>query len=361
MSVGTLVTDAAALTRFETASSALQGSTAFAQVEPPKSVVAFDLRGAAGTLLAHADPLVSHAARRDAIVSFAGMPAGQLASGVAQSPAWRVAPLVDRVMAYPVLDLPAYTLLATYDRTRFCPGIDEVPTDSVTLLETNPRFIAAFMAGLNHETNRELLWRRYPTDQKGTPFRRFWERLDGQRDIPPMHEWTTAALADQTTDPKGNLVLLIRGQLLHRYPNTIVVAIRATGPHDPSENPVDVRVPVFSGRFDPDVSFFGFPLHRADVVADPGWFFALMEPLTEPRFGLDENVDPPRPQGAHPGSWNDVAWSDLPVAPGAHLHWRDLVALGVPGSVQQADGVAAALFQRPFELLVLGKYLVAAQ
>ena len=187
------------------------------------------------------------------------------------------------------------TYLARYDRTRFCPGVDEVPTESVTLLETNPRFIASFMVGLNHETNRELLWRRYPTDQPGTPFRHFWARLDGQSDIAPMHEWPTAALADQTTDPKGNLVLLLRGELLHRYPNTIVVAIRATAP----DKPIRAR-PTSCTRSSAAGStrtsrFFGFPLHRADVVADPGWFFALMEPLTEPRFGLDENVDPPRP------------------------------------------------------------------
>ena len=31
------------------------------------------------------------------------------------------------------------------------------------------------MVGLNHEMARELLWREYPTDQRGSYFRQFWD------------------------------------------------------------------------------------------------------------------------------------------------------------------------------------------
>ena len=65
--------------------------------------------------------------------------------------------LLDRVMAYPQLDLPAYAYLAQYDRTRFCPGVDEVPPESITLLETNPRFIAGVHG------------RAQPRDEQGAP------------------------------------------------------------------------------------------------------------------------------------------------------------------------------------------------
>ena len=34
-----------------------------------------------------------------------------------------------------------------------------------------------------HGASRELLWRRYPTDQRGTPLRRFWDRIDGGNDV----------------------------------------------------------------------------------------------------------------------------------------------------------------------------------
>ena len=58
------------------------------------------------------------------------------------------------------------------------------------------------MVGLNHEFARELLWREYPTDQRGSTFRQFWDRArvlrrrersatrrckESLRDIPPLH------------------------------------------------------------------------------------------------------------------------------------------------------------------------------
>jgi len=55
------------------------------------------------------------------------------------------------------------------------PGLGHVPPNTVTLLETNAKFIEAFMVGLNTEMGRELLWRGFPTDQRGTYFRQFWE------------------------------------------------------------------------------------------------------------------------------------------------------------------------------------------
>jgi hypothetical protein len=157
-------------------------------------------------------------------------------------------------------------------------------------------------------------------------------------------------------------VLLLRGQLLRRYPNTIVLAIRATGPRAPSDDPADLLYPVFAGQFDPDVSFFGFSLTDTDLQQGQGWFFALMEPVTEPRFGFDETVDVTR--AGPPAAWSDVAWPDLPsVVPGGRLPWSALndLAVSLTPSVREADQVAAALFQRPFQLLVHHRHLVAPE
>jgi hypothetical protein len=296
------------------------------------------------------------------MVSLGGRQLSALLADPGLLPAWRVPARFDRVMAFPRLDLAAYHYLADYDRTRFCPGVDEVPPESITLLETNPRFIAGFMAGLNHETNRELVWRRYPTDGRGTPWQRFWRRTDNGPDIHEMHTWGPRLGKDtlpfQTVDPAGNVVLLLRGDLLRRYPNTMAVAVRAVASprgNKPSDDPADLRTPVFAGTFDPDVSFFGFPLVSADLTAGEGWFFALLEPVTEPRFGFDETVGR---ETASPASWNDVAWPDLAVEPAGLLSVSTLAGLGLAPSVGQADGVAAALFQRPFKLLVHARHLV---
>jgi hypothetical protein len=352
-----LVRDTQVLARFETALALQRDTTALTTAAPVATLVPYDLAAATRALRGHTDPAVSQALRRDALVSLAGLTVAAL--GDPAEPfsvdGWWATRGLDRVMAHPVFGDPASDRLTRYDRNRFCPGIDSIPPDSVTLLETNPRFIAAFMAGLNHETNRELLWRGYPTDSRGTPFRRFWRRLDGKDDIPPIHGWRNGSLAAQTTDPKGNLVLLVRGDLLRRYPNTVVVALPALGPRQPDHT--RVLLPVFSGRFDPDVSFYGFPLVDTDLEAGEGWFFGLMEPVTEPRFGLDETRGGPSGGGAANAA-DALAWPATGVEPGGHLGSAAFGALHLNPAAHGADDVAATLFQRPFALYVHARHLV---
>jgi hypothetical protein len=357
-----LVKDAATIARYEAAIGDLVLHSALAVEPVVPQLVAFALAGAVAATTARLDPLVVHPARLDTMVSVAGHGLAAILADPSLVAAWRLPRLFDRVMAYPQLNLPAYSSLAAYDRTRFCPGVDEVPPESITLLETNPRFVAGFLGGLNHETNKELLWRGYPTDGRGTPWRRFWRRTDDAPDIFEIHAWGDHGghddLAWQTTDPLGNLVLLLRGDLLRRYPRTMAVAIRAVrvgGVQRPSDSLADLRTPVFAGQFDPDVSFFGFPLVSDDLTRDEGWFFGLLEPVTEPRFGFDET---PGRETTNPTSWNDVAWPDLGVEPAGMLRVAQLSSLGLSPPVGQADGVAAALFQRPFKLLVHARHLV---
>ena len=95
--------------------------------------------------------------------------------------------------------------------------------------------------------------------------------------------------------------------------------------------------PLFRGTLEPDVTFLGFDLTRAQAVgaADPtsgddgaGWFFILQGPPTEPRFGLDETVKFENKEGEKKiigrthlelqsddsnkqEPWSDVAWGDL--------------------------------------------------
>ncbi len=358
-----LVKSQAVIARFESAISEVTTRTALAVDPTVPTLVSFAITQAVAATMERSNPSVVHPARLGTMLTIGGHAITDVMVNPALVPGWVVPPRFDRVMAFPQLELPAYTYLADYDRTRFCPGVDEVPPESITLLETNPRFIAGFMGGLNHETNQELLWRSYPTDGRGTPWRKFWKRTDNGPDIFEIHTWGRRSvggrnrddLPAQTSDPLGNLVLLLRGDLLRRYPRTMAVAVRAATQHKPSADPADLRTPVFAGQFDPDVSFFGFPLVSADLTTGEGWFFGLMEPVTEPRFGFDETVGR---ETASATSWNDVAWPDLGVAAAGHLKAAQLSAMGLSPSVGQADGIAAALFQRPFKLLVHADHLV---
>jgi len=286
----------------------------------------------------------------------------------------------DRVMAYPRIAAPMYKPLADKMRDAFLPGADDIPNDFVLLLGTNPRFVESYMAGLNHEMGRELLWRGYPTDQRGTPFRQFWARLDGKTDIEPIHLWTywkqigSQGAAD--AEQKTWLVLLIRGELLKRFPNTVIYAQRrstadprklATLAEFPAGTKIDdiIQHPVFTGVLPPDMTFVGFPItpeHRTE------WCFVLEEQMTEPRFGFDE-TDSRRARPNPPTfTWKDVLWSDIgapPVASGGHFQLIDVMQANarVKAELQlsgasHAAALARALMQRPFRGFWVGDDLV---
>src|SRR5262249_32035868 len=87
----------------------------------------------------------------------------------------------DLIRFAPTFPQPMYELLRDYVQGILLPGMDQVPPNSIALLEKNQTFIEAYMMGLNHEMSRELLWRGYPTDQRGTYFRQFWDVRGGRQ------------------------------------------------------------------------------------------------------------------------------------------------------------------------------------
>ena len=236
---------------------------------------------------------------------------------------------VEEVMASPSFAEATYELLAELNQEYFLPGVGDIPRDSVGVLQTNPTFVEAFMAGLNHEFARELQWRRYPTDKRGTYFRRFWDRRGNPKadssnpeqmaDIEPMHTWDQNDLGDNSPrDGNAQVVLLIRCELLRRYPNTdifVAKAVEDDGDRVPAlpdthvtreDAGDDVKFHEFRGTLEPDVTFFGFdlspeealydPYHKSekgepDDHADEGWFFVLQEPPAETRFGMDVGTE----------------------------------------------------------------------
>lgn len=296
--------------------------------------------------------------------------------------------LWDRVMAYPKIEEALYAKLAEMDPEAFLPGAQNIPNDSILLLKTNPRFVESFLVGANHEMGREMLWRGFPTDQRGTPFQRFWPYFDRERvDVLPIHQWTASKPIGEAggTDSKEQLVLLVRGQLLRRYPNTNVYAIARQGNEAVArfDGSRALTGPEAAGVLPPDISFFVFPI-EPDQVAN--YWFVLEEPMTEPRFGFDDGEAPrqvPRvrsrgggqlmqrfvlaPGGGVPtaDTWLDVDWGDVGTAPGSHLTLAQLASVNFTPAAQLPAGTvrtlaklnsgnahagqsAAALLQRPF-------------
>ncbi len=228
----------------------------------------------------------------------------------------------DPLVAYPQFSRPMSERLIEAAPDLLLPGLDEVPANSVTLVQSNNRFIEAFMVGLNHEMGRELLWREYPTDQRGSYFSLFWDQRGAQQGspsltLPALHKWTGQLGTHSTlTGVTPSLILLVRGELLRRYPTAVIYAAEgardAAGRLKPGQA---VRYPLFRGSAPPDVTFFGFDLSETQVrggvppANDPGWFFVIQQQPGEPSFGLDiqPNTEPP----AKVTRWNQLTWRHL--------------------------------------------------
>lgn len=234
--------------------------------------------------------------------------------------AWTPPDPLEPVMAHPEFPQPMFRPLAAVSPDWILPGLFDVPADRVTLARTNQPFIEAYMVGLNHEFARELLWREYPSDQRGSYFRQFWEASGAAPtpDITPIHGWGATPLGTHgaRVGAGDELVLVIRGEALRRYPGTLVYAQRAAVTSGVLGLAADEqqRRPVFSARIEPDVALFGFALTEAEARGDlgagiPGWFFVFEEQPGDPRFGLDTGAS------AAPNTWDDLAWEHLVTAP----------------------------------------------
>jgi hypothetical protein len=153
------------------------------------------------------------------------------------------------------------------------------------------------------------------------------------------------------------VVLVIRGELLKKYPRAEVYAHRAKWATDEQGNrvlaeprefddtepeEVVIKTPLYEAKIEPDIYFFGFDLNIIEAKGDrgenegdkAGWFFVIKERSGEPRFGLDV-----------PGEASDITvtklthWSDLA--------WSHLLADGNAGGFLKIDGTRDIIVPDP--------------
>jgi len=272
---------------------------------------------------------------------------------------------LEPIMIAPTFDTPMYEPLRDLSQHLLLPGLQYVPENTIGLCVTNDVFVRAVLVGNNHGFAEELLWREYPTDQRGSYFRRFWDyrcyvpnqkeleeietdlkKQFGERwaklsnndreaeieralketlnDIKPLHAWRDIRLDAKTglqrPGSSGNMVLIVRGDVLKKYPSTVVYAARAVWDSDKrSRQPIfdhsdeNTRTPIFSGTLQPDITFFGFDLSVEEAkgsldanASKPGWFLVLEQRCTEPRFGLDVYEGETALQTLD--TWEDLSW-----------------------------------------------------
>ena len=223
---------------------------------------------------------------------------------------------LQQIMAHPEFPAPLALALIQEAPNAILPGLGTFPNNRVALLETNPSFIEAFLVGVNHEMNREFLWREFPTDQRGTPFKHFWPRpaaagSDG-REIEEIARWhLDRRLGTNLAGGRGaETVLLVRGDVLRRYPFTIVMAAPAIDPAGTVGPFSDWRLPTFPVPLGNDSMAYVFDLDPKVALGVPGWFFVFQEPRAVPRYGFDVS------RSGDSALWSDLAWPDVPLARG---------------------------------------------
>jgi hypothetical protein len=314
------------------------------RVPEPAPLLAFDIDGGHAKLARAIDPRVSFPIRLSALV--------KLPELTLETPE----EIVD-AMAHPDFEDATYAHLRDISKELLIPNLDLIPPNTMSILETNPRFIESYLVGLNHEMARELLWREYPTDLRGSYFRQFWEvkgvsnpdtPVDAEqlKDVEKLHTWPAASPLGAHKPPPGpnadvqpgqkQLVLVIRGELLKRYPNTVIYAQKAIDDGHgnrvifdkdmtPDQFDKQLKFPLFRAEIDPDLRFFGFDLTiekaRGTVESNDfedllGWFFVIQEVPGEPRFGMDIAYEPTLDTNNNPAddprdTWNNLAWNSF--------------------------------------------------
>jgi hypothetical protein len=284
-----------------------------------------------------------------------------------------IPPRLDRpgfepVMAYPTFPVPTALALLATDPEWFLPGVGIFPGNRVTLLQSNGLFIESYLAGLNHEMMRELRWREYPTDLRGTPFNRFWPRPDGEPDVPPMHRWGFRLGDNLTLPDEGISVLLVRGEVIRRFPDLVVAAAPAVSPTAgqhrpmPDADPDTWQLPLFIIRIDDSTAAYAFKVAPEQLSAPgaEGWFFVFQEHSYRIRFGFDRSAT------AEFNTWNDLAWPMVPTDGRGFAHAAGALKpppdnpRGAKWGTDAAD-MARITLQKPLRVGIHASTLVTAQ
>lgn len=320
-------------------------------------------------------------------------------------------PDLNLVLAAPAIRTPMFNDLAALSPDWIMPGLNDIANNSITILQTDRKYIEAFMLGLNHAMAGELLWRGYPTDQRGTVFSYFWgynnsmsaiatvsgntkiADLSAYRDIEDIHRWRvtpnnpasalTALGANNARTAIGPssemLVLVIRGELLRKYPGAVIYLQKAQWITTTQARKIadgsDPVYPVFTANIGQDIFMLGFADHTAEEIrgggvddtSHPGYFVVFQERAGAIKFGAD--IYDPDSFQTTPATWNDISWGNITADPTDTSGFNFVdpsLAFGVtsdPDTVtwnENSASVAYALYQAPVRLNVHAEGLIPA-
>jgi hypothetical protein len=163
------------------------------------------------------------------------------------------------------------------------------------------------------------------------------------------------------------MVLVVRSELVRRYPSLLVAAVPAAwdsqGNRAPVQNPPTMVLPAFRGRIGADVLYAGFSqpsitdaIGTKTPAGPAGWFFLLSENPGDPRFGLDPGI------GSAPPTRATLSWGHLsppPTTPYAPIgSFPNVSDAGFSAATATAANVAMLVRQRPFRAFLHASLLI---
>jgi hypothetical protein len=143
---------------------------------------------------------------------------------------------------------------------------------------------------------RELLWRNYPTDQRGTYFWRFWDAQDDEL-TQPIHAFSHTELSSHvsaggTGGSRPRAVIVVKSELVRRYPDLIIQAVKNPGDVDAPDfdQGGEVAEQLFAAYLEPDIALVGVNL-GIDEIDKPEWWILIAEHPTATRFDRPRDAD----------------------------------------------------------------------
>ena len=168
------------------------------------------------------------------------------------------------VMAAPVFPDPTSFYLRELSERYLLPSVEEIAMNSISVFRTNPAFEEAFLAGMNTEMGRELLWREYPTDERGSYFRKFWDQVHlpddfgkDYFDVKYLHNWKGRLGENHESGKERMLVFVVRSELMKQYPQT-TLCLAQVGNADGRKSLRNVVEPEITGWLSKDTFMAGF-------------------------------------------------------------------------------------------------------
>lgn len=315
---------------------------------------------------------------------------------------------LDPIMRAPRVLTPLATLVGEESLELLVPNLSALDDNACALFVENRGLIEAMIAGANSEMARELRWREFPTDMKGTVLGRFWPRPaagpgESDDDVLPLHTWSAASGSHFRGAAGPAVALVIRGDIVRRYPgllgacNRQVIPARGRWVRDRGTT----TPAAWTLRLGTDALAFGFDIAASTIRAAPDeFFFLLYEPPGRPRFGLDiatyavrtarRTLDrapigfplaldprrraarlisgatlggaPPVPAGPVPATIDDLSWEQMTLLASGYIDFNQIIAIADGSDVwgQNRDGgsIGRATFQKPMCAVVSARKVI---